>query len=61
MSYPCFSSIFALSSSLRANTRSARRENIPALPASDWSAVRIYLRFLRLMGPPQEYTYASCV
>ena len=26
-------------------------ENIPALPASDWSAVRIYLRFLHLIGP----------
>eukprot|EP00976_Prorocentrum_cordatum_P005168 101995-Prorocentrum_minimum.AAC.1 len=28
-----------------------RRENIPALPASDWPVVRIYLRFLRMLGP----------
>ena len=28
-----------------------RRENIPALPASDWSVVRIYPRFLLLIGP----------
>eukprot|EP00976_Prorocentrum_cordatum_P097131 1190873-Prorocentrum_minimum.AAC.2 len=27
------------------------QENIPALPPSDWSAVRIYLRFLRPIGP----------
>eukprot|EP00959_Pyramimonas_sp_CCMP1952_P095601 1998511-Pyramimonas_sp.AAC.1 len=27
------------------------RENIPALPASDWSIVRIYPHFLRLIGP----------
>eukprot|EP00959_Pyramimonas_sp_CCMP1952_P399261 8366063-Pyramimonas_sp.AAC.1 len=26
-------------------------QNIPALFASDWSVVRIYLRFLRLIGP----------
>eukprot|EP00959_Pyramimonas_sp_CCMP1952_P182342 3812604-Pyramimonas_sp.AAC.1 len=25
--------------------------NIPALPASDWSVMRIYPRFLRLIGP----------
>eukprot|EP00976_Prorocentrum_cordatum_P111141 1195318-Prorocentrum_minimum.AAC.4 len=30
-------------------------ENIPAPPASDWSIVRIYLRFLRLIG------YSVCV
>eukprot|EP00976_Prorocentrum_cordatum_P081314 1184350-Prorocentrum_minimum.AAC.4 len=32
--------------------RLVRRENMPALPASDWSAVRICLHFLRLIGPP---------
>eukprot|EP00976_Prorocentrum_cordatum_P061331 1176253-Prorocentrum_minimum.AAC.1 len=41
--------------------RLVRRENIPALPASDRSAARIYPRFLRPIGPPQEYTRASCV
>eukprot|EP00959_Pyramimonas_sp_CCMP1952_P364720 7637720-Pyramimonas_sp.AAC.1 len=30
------------------------RENIPALPASDWSAVRIYPRFLCPIGPSCE-------
>eukprot|EP00959_Pyramimonas_sp_CCMP1952_P196003 4098317-Pyramimonas_sp.AAC.1 len=29
----------------------AAGENIRALPASDWSVVRIYPRFLRLIGP----------
>eukprot|EP00959_Pyramimonas_sp_CCMP1952_P369817 7745675-Pyramimonas_sp.AAC.1 len=29
-----------------------RRENIPAIPVSDWSALRIYPRFLCLIGPP---------
>eukprot|EP00976_Prorocentrum_cordatum_P076714 1182410-Prorocentrum_minimum.AAC.3 len=38
-----------------------RSENVPALPASDWSIVRIYPRFLRLIGPSREYTRASCV
>eukprot|EP00976_Prorocentrum_cordatum_P087512 1186935-Prorocentrum_minimum.AAC.2 len=28
---------------------------MPALPASDWSVVRICLRFLRLIGPSREY------
>eukprot|EP00976_Prorocentrum_cordatum_P041719 845716-Prorocentrum_minimum.AAC.1 len=27
---------------------------MPALPASHWSVVRIYLRFLRLIGPSNE-------
>eukprot|EP00976_Prorocentrum_cordatum_P008495 169637-Prorocentrum_minimum.AAC.1 len=27
------------------------RENIPTLPAYDWSVVRIYPRFLRMIGP----------
>ena len=31
--------------------RLVRRETIPTLPASDWSVVRIYPRFLRLIGP----------
>eukprot|EP00959_Pyramimonas_sp_CCMP1952_P377067 7897951-Pyramimonas_sp.AAC.3 len=26
-------------------------ENVPVLPASDWSVMRIYPRFLRLIGP----------
>eukprot|EP00976_Prorocentrum_cordatum_P088928 1187543-Prorocentrum_minimum.AAC.1 len=30
--------------------RLVRRENIPVLPASDWSVVRIYLCVLRLIG-----------
>eukprot|EP00976_Prorocentrum_cordatum_P077187 1182585-Prorocentrum_minimum.AAC.1 len=32
--------------------RVVRRENIPALHASDWSAVRIYPRFASPIGPP---------
>eukprot|EP00959_Pyramimonas_sp_CCMP1952_P204607 4278324-Pyramimonas_sp.AAC.1 len=37
---------------IRAHTRVrlVRRENIPAFPASDWSVVRIYPRFLRPIG-----------
>eukprot|EP00959_Pyramimonas_sp_CCMP1952_P015123 320070-Pyramimonas_sp.AAC.2 len=31
--------------------RSLRSENIPALPVSDWSVVRIYPRFLCPIGP----------
>eukprot|EP00976_Prorocentrum_cordatum_P057972 1168173-Prorocentrum_minimum.AAC.2 len=31
------------------------------LPVSDWSGTRVYLRFLCLIGPAREYTYASCV
>eukprot|EP00976_Prorocentrum_cordatum_P063073 1176969-Prorocentrum_minimum.AAC.2 len=31
--------------------RLVRHENIPTLPASDWSVVRIYPRFLRPIGP----------
>ena len=27
---------------------------MPTLPAPDWSAVRMFLRFLRLIGPLQE-------
>ena len=27
-----------------------RSENIPTLPASDWSVMRIYPRFMRLIG-----------
>eukprot|EP00959_Pyramimonas_sp_CCMP1952_P056237 1174662-Pyramimonas_sp.AAC.1 len=38
-------------SQVRALIRLACRENMPALPASDWSVVRIYPRFLRLIGP----------
>eukprot|EP00959_Pyramimonas_sp_CCMP1952_P046172 964175-Pyramimonas_sp.AAC.1 len=38
-----------------------RHENIPTHPASDWSAMRIYPRILRLIGRPCEYTHASCV
>eukprot|EP00959_Pyramimonas_sp_CCMP1952_P372740 7805343-Pyramimonas_sp.AAC.1 len=34
---------------------------MPALSASDWSAVRICLRFLRLIGPLREYARAFCV
>eukprot|EP00959_Pyramimonas_sp_CCMP1952_P090587 1896441-Pyramimonas_sp.AAC.1 len=30
--------------------RHRRGENIPTLPASDWSVVGIYPRFLRLIG-----------
>eukprot|EP00976_Prorocentrum_cordatum_P036249 738070-Prorocentrum_minimum.AAC.1 len=33
------------------DTEMVRRENIPTLPAPDWSTMRIYLRFLRLIGP----------
>eukprot|EP00959_Pyramimonas_sp_CCMP1952_P069295 1446109-Pyramimonas_sp.AAC.1 len=33
------------------NIRLVRRENILALPASDWSNVRIYSRLLRPIGP----------
>eukprot|EP00959_Pyramimonas_sp_CCMP1952_P446106 9340025-Pyramimonas_sp.AAC.1 len=48
------------STSRRSATRSPYRfarpkrihENIPTLPASDWSVWRIYPRFLRLIGPP---------
>eukprot|EP00976_Prorocentrum_cordatum_P109835 1195083-Prorocentrum_minimum.AAC.6 len=29
-------------------------QNIPALPVSDWSVVRIYPRFLRRIGPLVE-------
>eukprot|EP00959_Pyramimonas_sp_CCMP1952_P351351 7361288-Pyramimonas_sp.AAC.2 len=43
-------------------------ENILVLPASDWSVVRIYPCFLRLIVRPEyrprrrcEYTRASCV
>eukprot|EP00976_Prorocentrum_cordatum_P078957 1183346-Prorocentrum_minimum.AAC.3 len=36
--------------------RLVHRENIPTLPASDWSAVRISPRFQRLIGPSREYT-----
>eukprot|EP00959_Pyramimonas_sp_CCMP1952_P199097 4164666-Pyramimonas_sp.AAC.1 len=32
-------------------SRLVRRENMPTLPASDWSVVRICLRFLRPIGP----------
>eukprot|EP00959_Pyramimonas_sp_CCMP1952_P369794 7745303-Pyramimonas_sp.AAC.1 len=35
----------------RRRARATRRENIPTLPASDWSVVRIYPRFLRPVGP----------
>eukprot|EP00959_Pyramimonas_sp_CCMP1952_P217262 4544058-Pyramimonas_sp.AAC.1 len=31
--------------------RLVHRENIPALPAFDWSIVRMYPRFLRSIGP----------
>eukprot|EP00976_Prorocentrum_cordatum_P083475 1185265-Prorocentrum_minimum.AAC.1 len=30
---------------------SVRRESIPALPACDWSVVRVYPHFLRAIGP----------
>eukprot|EP00959_Pyramimonas_sp_CCMP1952_P441854 9250102-Pyramimonas_sp.AAC.1 len=41
--------------------RLVRRENIPTFPASNWSVVKIYSRFMRLIGPSCEYTHASCV
>eukprot|EP00959_Pyramimonas_sp_CCMP1952_P086183 1802578-Pyramimonas_sp.AAC.2 len=34
-------------------------ENIPALPAPDWSVVRIYLRFLRLIGRMRDLLKAN--
>eukprot|EP00959_Pyramimonas_sp_CCMP1952_P371902 7787849-Pyramimonas_sp.AAC.1 len=40
----------------RERVRLVRRENIPTLPASDWSTVRIYLRFLRLIGQSHNET-----
>eukprot|EP00976_Prorocentrum_cordatum_P107479 1194647-Prorocentrum_minimum.AAC.2 len=36
------------------------RENIPALPASDWSLVRIYPRFLRLIGIRENICVSAC-
>eukprot|EP00959_Pyramimonas_sp_CCMP1952_P088325 1847848-Pyramimonas_sp.AAC.1 len=49
-------------SGLDTDMRLVRRENIPpAYPASDWSVVRMYPRFLRMIGPSCEYTRASCV
>eukprot|EP00959_Pyramimonas_sp_CCMP1952_P429758 9000536-Pyramimonas_sp.AAC.1 len=36
---------------LRALVWAATGENMPALPAPDWSVVRIYPRLLRLIGP----------
>eukprot|EP00976_Prorocentrum_cordatum_P102802 1193212-Prorocentrum_minimum.AAC.12 len=40
------------------------RENIPTLPASDWSIVRIYSCFLRPIGPEQDrrvLSVAACL